>query len=367
MSRLGLLNRYSTLNVGDASIYAAYESMAAASGVGVAAPIAAPVHPAPLADSGLRCDAYLAVGGDVWNNARPRLITRSFLANLARLYRSPPERTFVFGQSVPVSCRGFSFAMLCRALRRVSAVHVRDTESHARLTGAGVPARLGYDSAFGLSLPKQGIDAAHSAFQRMGADPGRVALLSGRCFNAMYPVDNRRAFDALAKLIVRLARRGHRPVFLVQAMVDAHDQDHALATRLQRVVPELEVLDAFGARDYGAQPWELACGAAALARIVIGVRFHTSVFRMLAGRSAFVAHYSGKGRDLVRRLGQPGCAIDALDADRHIGAIEATAETAFDIASVRQQVRADFRSALGSALAQPDGGATPTEAASANR
>jgi polysaccharide pyruvyl transferase WcaK-like protein len=133
-------------------------------------------------------------------------------------------------------------------------------------------------------------------------------------------------------------------------MVDVHDEDLSLAHRLRRAVPSLKVLNAFRAPSEGIEPWALACGATALARIVVGVRYHTAVFRLMAGRRAFVAYYSQKGRDLVERLGQPGCAIDALDAEAQLGAIEASAETAFDIASIRQRVRADFRSALAAAL-----------------
>lgn len=350
MTRLALLNRYSDLNAGDEAIYAAYAAMAADAGACVLVPpgLLKPLECLRGKDQGY--DAYLSAGGDVWNNARPWFVTRSFLANLRTLRCSPAHRTFVFGQSLPASCRGLSFALLARTLRRVASVHVRDAESHARLTGAGVPAHLSYDAAFALALPEGGLVAARAAFQRIGVDPARAALLSGRPFNAMYPVGSERAFSATANLAERLARRGHQPVFLIQAMVDAHDEDLSLARRLRAAVPSLKVMNAFRARNEGVEPWALACGATALARIVVGVRFHTAVFRLLAGRSAFVAYYSQKGRDLVERLGQPGCAIDALDADAQIGAIEASAEAVFDIHSVRRRVRADFRGALRAAL-----------------
>lgn len=349
MPTLGLLNVYSTANLGDAAMYAAYERLLAGdvqrSSSGHSSEGCAVVAEGERAD----CDAYVSVGGDIFNNARPRLLTRRFARNLASLWRAPRDRTFVFGQSIPASCRGVAFLALSRTLARLSSVYVRDYLSFSRLEQAGVRPILGYDPAFALSVSDAARARAAAVYDLAGIAPDRAALLSVRSFNNMYRHD---AGDFLAKMVALcrgLLKRGHHPVVLLQATVNTADSDLAVAATLRRHVPEIAFLDPWSA-DPGCPTWEVAAGCVALAGFVFGVRYHTSVFRMLAGRSAFSIYYSNKGRDLVDRLRQPGCALERFDADAAIAAIELAAERHVAADRLREEVTADFASCLGKAL-----------------
>ena len=80
----------------------------------------------------------------------------------------------------------------------------------------------------------------------------------------------------------------------------------------------------------------------AAANVVVAVRYHTAVLRMLAGRHAYVLSYSNKTRDLIDRLGSPGCDLDAFDPDQSIRSIEDSAELCFDPTIAQHSVRQDF-------------------------
>ncbi|MDH5537020.1 MAG: hypothetical protein OEZ08_15830, partial [Betaproteobacteria bacterium] len=111
----------------------------------------------------------------------------------------------------------------------------------------------------------------------------------------------------------------------------------------------LKILDF--TRTSGTQAWDCAAAALSRARVVVAIRYHTAVLRMLAGRSSYNLFYSNKGADLVTRLGQPGCDLATFDVDRELDAVERSAETIFDIAPVRAQVRSDLRRACRKAIA----------------
>ena len=64
-------------------------------------------------------------------------LTRRFIAQLGELAAAPPQRCFLFGQSVPGSCRGLAFGLLAHALRRLSTVTLRDEASWRKLRAAG--------------------------------------------------------------------------------------------------------------------------------------------------------------------------------------------------------------------------------------
>jgi len=353
MTEIALLNAYSARNIGDAAIYASYVrnlpearfvcDLAAFHGEAPAGVEAG----APGGD----CAAYLSVGGDIFNNARPRLITRRFLANLASLAKAPAERTFLFGQSIPPSCRGLAFAALSRTLRTLSSVHVRDARSHERLRAAGVRSHLGFDAAFGLRASARGELAAQALLAHAGVDPQRSAFISVRGASRLYATGSWDLPAKLARLAQRLDARGHRPVLLLQSRVDGEDDDVSLVHELVRHYPRAQVLDL--TRAAGAEPWDSAAAALARAHIVVGVRFHTCVLRMLSGRSAYSLFYSNKGEDLVRRLGLPGASIGAFDPDAMLAEVERTAQLGFAIEPVRESVAHDLKSALARALGRP--------------
>ena len=80
--------------------------------------------------------ARVGVGGDIFNNSRPALVTRKFLS-LARELAGHRQAAFVFGQSLPPSCRGLALRYLSRVFRQLSSVTVRDEESAAAVAGDG--------------------------------------------------------------------------------------------------------------------------------------------------------------------------------------------------------------------------------------
>lgn len=350
MLRVGLLNAYSTQNIGDGAIYAAFAR--ALREIRLVSDLQELRHaPVPGIEYGPvhgRCDAYLSVGGDIFNNAREWLVTRRFVANLGALARAPGERTFVFGQSVPPSCRGLAFRALAAAMRRLSSVHVRDAESFSRLRAAGVRAELSFDTAFGLIPTADGARAARLLCDASGIEPDRSAFISLRGFSGMYAHTSDALASKLQRLAIALARRGHRPVLLLQSRVDASDDDFRMAHALVADVPEARILDLTRAR--GAEAWDVAAAALSTARIVVAVRFHTGILRMLSGRSAYNLHYSNKGADLVTRLGQPGASLQSFEPESAIAEIERSAERAFEITPVRSQTVADLRRACRQAL-----------------
>ena len=148
---LGLINLYSTRNLGDAAIYATLAQMSP-DGVAVGR-----LHePSSTRIAGFKTvktighvDARVSVGGDIFNNGRPRLLTRRFLTNLAEL-NAQPYKTILFGQSIPPSCQGMSLQLLAHAIRRISAAVVRDETSFQTLRNAKTSVALSYDTAFAL-------------------------------------------------------------------------------------------------------------------------------------------------------------------------------------------------------------------------
>ena len=335
--RIGALHFYSADNIGDAAIYAALQALSPGAQWVKAGP------QTPL------CDAYVSVGGDIFNNGRPGLITRRFLSKL-KAFDEAPERTVVFGQSIPPSCDGFALRLLARRLRRIAGVCVRDEKSVAKLAARGVSARLGVDSAFALTPSPEDREAALAAFAAQGLDPEETALLSIRGFNRMYPLNEEAFLSRMAIMANRLAREGLRPALLIQSRVNEADSDAAGAAYLRRECPSLVVIDPF-APDAQVAPWRLAFGALSEAATVVGARYHTAVLRMAAGRAAYMLWYSNKGEDLARRFALPGAAADVFDPEAAAQTVAGMAGVRFNAAPLRAQAQRDFDAMLALATA----------------
>jgi len=345
---LQLLNEYTSHNLGDAVIYETIAQLAAPRRVTTTLRDEDGRFARGVVAGGpdLQASVHVSVGGDIFNNARPRFMTRRFVHNLRALAAPDPARTFLFGQSIPHSCRGLSLQLLARVLRRLSSVTVRDADSAARLRALGVDATLSWDLAFGYR-PAPGCAAAGRAlFARSGIDPARAVLLSVREFDAMYPQDSARFEARMAELARLLHARGHAPAVLVQATAAGADSDHAVARRLRQAVPQLGLLDPF-AVGAGHHPVDALVGALAQARSVVAVRYHTAVLRLLAGRVPYSLHYSVKGADLAQRLALPGDALDSFDPRTALVAIERSIGQAHDASDQRTHVRHGFAQALG--------------------
>ncbi len=346
--RISLINAYSTRNVGDAAIYHGLATLARS-----ARPLTCQLeednrlqvpgiafHAGPRPES----DLYVSVGGDIFNNARPWSITRTFLHNLKTLSSPPPSRTILFGQSIPRSCRSLAFQMLSRRLRSLASVTVRDRESFQRLRQAGVPARLSYDAAFILRPGELGRFAARARYAQIGVEAEQAAVISLRSFDKMYPVDNQDFLHRIVRLCQLFTQSGLTPVVLMQSDASGSDNDRAMLKELMQRVPTVRYIDPFALALY-ENPWETAIGVLQFARVAVAVRYHTGVFRALGGRAAYNLFYSNKGADLVSRLGMPGSSIENFDPDRDFAAILASSEQAFDIATVRSQLKQDFEHA----------------------
>jgi polysaccharide pyruvyl transferase WcaK-like protein len=345
--RIGLINAYSTLNLGDAAIYAGLRSLMP--GAVLEAHVRDEQPDASLGinfieQSPRDCDAYVSVGGDIFNNARKWLFTKTFLANLRELVRHP-ERTMLFGQSIPRSCQGMGFLALRQALLRLPAVCVRDAESHARLCGAGVPAMLSFDTAFVLEACEEGRIVAAELYRGLGIDSSRAVLLSVRAFDSMYSHDNEGFIRNIVELCEGLLERGRRPVILIQSEAYGADNDQAVAGAITERVPATAILDPFRAVSH-LSSWQIAMGALMLAERVIAVRYHTAVLSLAAGRVPFSLHYSNKGRDLCDRLGLPGCGLADLRPVTALGQLLALPPAPFDHQALRERVRADFARCL---------------------
>lgn len=342
-STIGLISTYSTLNIGDSAIYSAFAGMLPDTRV-----VARFQDLQPEYTPGIEvvqtlpsCDAYISVGGDIFNNPREGLINRGFLLCLRELRRFP-KHTFVFGQSIPRSCHGLSFQALTFYFRRLAAICVRDAESYKRLKQAGVSARLSYDVAFSLSLSDAAKQEAAQAFQTMEMTPDEVVLISLRGFDSMYPHDNTEFQRNLVKLCQTLLNRGHQPVLLLQAKAYNADNDVAIAQAIVQQVPSVKIFNPFSG-EHRCANWELVMAALSICRFSVAVRYHTAVLSLATGRVPFNLYYSNKGRDLSQRLQIPGCSLDGFDPEAHVAAMEATAEQTFDHAQIRQQVQQDFQ------------------------
>ncbi|WP_219903880.1 MULTISPECIES: polysaccharide pyruvyl transferase family protein [Cyanophyceae] len=342
--RIGLINAYSTLNLGDAAIYSAFRKLLPG------AKLVGHVQderPDPtlgvtfLPNRPTDCGAYISVGGDIFNNSREWFVTKAFLMNLAELRRHS-RHTILFGQSIPRSCHGLSFLLLQRYLKRLAAVCVRDAESHQRLCAAGVPARLSYDIAFVLESSPLAEAMARRCLEHLAIDPTQAAVLSVRGFDSMYGHDNDAFVSRMSQLCLELSAAGLRPVVLIQSGAYGSDNDLEVAAAIQARAPATAILNPFA--DSSAVPsWQLAMALFALVDLVIAVRFHTAVLSLAAGRVPFHLHYSNKGRDLCRRLDLPGCDLASLEPTAVLPAILATRGRAFAHGAVREQVQRDFQ------------------------
>jgi polysaccharide pyruvyl transferase WcaK-like protein len=345
---IGLINAYSTLNLGDAAIYSAFRKLLPG------AQITACVHdeqPEPI--SGIRflsrrpsgCDGYVSVGGDIFNNAREWFITKNFLLNLAELVRHS-RRTVLFGQSIPRSCHGLSFLALRQGLLNLAAVCVRDVQSYRRLRQAGVDVRLTFDTAFVLEGSDDARKAARALCEARGLDLARSAVVSVRAFDSMYLHDTASFVQRMAGLCQRFADAGLTPVVLIQSRAYGADHDLDVAHALVSQVPGTAIVDPF-LDDSPIPSWQLAMAMFERARHVIAVRYHTAVLALAAGRVPFHLHYSNKGRDLCERLELPGCDLGGFDPVSTAEAILATRPMPFNDQAIRSRVRQDFSWCMG--------------------
>lgn len=344
---LGLLNAYSSRNLGDAAILTAIRQLSGERRVRVSLSDAHPVRIRGLAyvDDVASCDRFVSVGGDIFNNARPYMLTRSFVANVRRL-RAVAERTIVFGQTIPSSCGWLGLPLLASALRRTQRVVVRDVESFDALGRLGVDVALSHDAAFALGPSEVGLASAARLFASQGLAPERTILLSVRSFDAIYPQDQERFCRSMVQLASHLADRGHQVAVLVQSDVNASDSDALIAGRLQHAEPRLRVVR-FLDEDGVGDPVAALIGALTLARSVVAVRYHAAVLRMAGGRQPYHLYYSRKGRDLHRRHGLVGAALEDFDPVTAVAEIEALSDRPFQVEPIRREVCDAFARAYG--------------------
>lgn len=344
--KIGLISTYSTRNLGDAAIYAALARLAPERSVHIDL-----VESYPTLVRGVQrdqslegCDRFVSVGGDIFNNARPRFVTRRFLQLLKEIF-TRRDRAFVFGQSIPPSCRGLSLRLLSSVFRRIGGVVVRDVQSHRLLRERGVEAELSYDTAFVLRPNTDAFSPAYDLLDAHGLAPDRVALISLRGGSGMYGLDDAECDRDLAAIATQLAARGHQPAFLVQSDCGSNDSDKTQALRLSRMTGGLPILDPF-AVEPPASPHEVLTALLAIANIVVGVRYHSSILRLVSGRSPFVLYYSNKGRDLSERLHLPGQKLTGGVTPDLINAIERSAEMTFDPNPISRDVAEHFHRSI---------------------
>lgn len=344
---LRLINEYTSHNLGDAAIYETLTQLAGPMGATSGLPADARRYVRGLGFSSQAQEplAWVSVGGDIFNNARPRFLTRRFLQNLQLLSAPPPERTFLFGQGIPHSCKGLSLRLLAQRLRRLSSVTVRDADSHARLGSLGVKAELSWDLALAYEVQAGAHAAGRQLFEQAGVDAQRAVLLSVREFDTMYPLDRTRFVGRMAELATRLLARGHQPAVLIQAAASGADSDHQMAAELQTLAPGLRVMDPFALHDKH-HALDAVVGALAQARGAVAVRFHTAVLRLLAGRQPFSLHYSVKGRDLAERANLLACDADQFDPATMVAGVEASMERGHQVLPQATDVRERFAAAL---------------------
>lgn len=341
--KVHLLNEYSSHNLGDAVIYETIAQLLAPLTVHSRLPDDQRTNVRGLRPRGdvQPGDVFLSVGGDIFNNARPWLATRRFVQNVRELSEPDPSRTFLFGQSIPSSCRGLALRALARTLRRLSSVTVRDAQTHRRLRALGVPATLSWDLAFAYQPAPGATAAGRALFDQAGLDASRSVLLSVREFDAMYPGNRADFLTRMSALASRLIQRGHTPAVLIQAASSGGDCDLAMALDLQRATPGVAILCPFSLRG-GHRPVDAVVGAIAQARAVVAVRYHMAVLRLLAGRRPYSLHYSNKGQDLADRLALPGSSLQAFDPDAAVADIEASTQLLHDHAVQAISVREAF-------------------------
>ena len=346
---LGLINLYSTRNLGDAAIYAALAHM---SPHGRVAGVLNETSPTLISGFSAKpnlndCSSFVSVGGDIFNNARPRLITKRFLSNV-RALNNQRRRTMLFGQSIPRSCKGISFALLASSIKNIAAAVVRDEESHKRLRDANVPIELSYDTAFILKPSQTAIAEAISLYSSFGLEPSKTAVISLRNESSMYGKTG--SEKQLVEICNCLSARGHQIALVIQADGDMADTDRVLATRIQKACPQTVILDPFLAAP-PLEPWALLTAMFAIAHIVVAVRYHAAILRLIAGRKCYVLHYSNKGSDLCQRLGLAGTSLGGTVDTKLIEDIEASGQAVFDAEPYAAHVRESFKRGLARASA----------------
>ena len=342
----GLINVYSTRNLGDAAIMSAIGQMHPRGIVHAATNRAEDeigVRSLAWADSISDCRNFISVGGDIFNNARPNYVTRAYLNNVWQLYRHR-HQSLLFGQTIPTSCRGAAYRILAGVLQHLPAVVVRDAQSFADLREQGVAAELSFDAAFALGPTLAGVRAARELFEDANLEPRKTALVSIRSFDSIYGHDQAEFLGKIGRLIDNLEARGHQVGILIQSDVTANDTDRHLAHDLARD-NGATVLDLFSSCKQGDDIVERLHGVLAIANIAVAVRYHTAVLRLAAGRVPYNLSYSRKGEDLSSRLNLPGSRLDDFDPDNDIASIEATASQAFDVPPIRDHVRQSFEHA----------------------
>ena len=342
--KIGLINMYSTHNLGDAAIYAALDGMLQQHQLSalVAENQLEQIQGWVIERQDMPCDAYISVGGDIFNNSRPNLITRNFLSNLWQLFRQR-RKTLLFGQSIPRSCQGLAFALLCDVLKTLPSVTVRDQESWGRLCDAGVNADLSYDLAF-FHYPKPQAKAlARDVLFQHQLTPSRTVLISLRHFDDLYKHDNQRFINNLVYLCQGLNTAGLQPALLLQSQAEGDDGFLAQAVRAQ--LPSLPVIDALRHPE-SLKSYEFLQGLLAVAGLTVGVRYHASVLALAAGRMPFNLHYSNKGQDLCDRLAVPGCNVADFDPQQGIEPLLACVGRSFNDGAIRQRLQSQLCAAL---------------------
>ncbi len=345
-SPLGLLNTYSSRNLGDAAIITAIRKLSGVTDVRANITDEVPVQISGLSYSSdlSDCSRFISVGGDIFNNARPSFLTRNFASNVHRL-RADAHRTIVFGQTIPTSCGWIGLPLLASALRRTKAVVVRDEESFDVLKSFDVKVELSHDAAFSLSPTELGIQSAEQLFAKQGLTAENTVLLSVRSFDSIYPHDQEKFQRSMTELSSRLLDRGHQVAVMIQSDVNDRDSDRTIAKQLQQATPRLKLIDFLDDGDI-ANPVETLLGALAIAKSVVAVRYHAAVLRMAGGRQPYHLFYSRKGRELHKRHSLTGGALDDFDPSQAVSDIEGLSDRDFRPAPLRQNVESSFAHAF---------------------
>ena len=346
------MNTYSLNNVGDAAIYAGLIKLAHSQGLNnfqfpklmnAKADISRNLGTAFESFESKKCPSYLAVGGDIFNNARPQFVTKQFLSNIQDLSKDP-KSTVLFGQSIPRSCRGLSFKYLSYRLKKLSNVFVRDFESFHRLKQQGVNVKLSFDSAFAAPID---LNHHHIIADINEYSFDKLVLISLRCFGELYPQNNQIFTQELIQLVKKLRSLGLIPAIILQSDVNENDSDKKVIEEINQYV-SVVTIDPFliHRKIPNIAPWQITQALIAQAKIVIGVRYHTSIFRLMAGKMPFNLYYSNKGEDLSKRLNVPGAAIEDFSVEEHFQSILNSANQHFDVDVIAKQVTTDFKQAI---------------------
>ena len=121
--------------------------------------------------------------------------------------------------------------------------------------------------------------------------------------------------------------------------------DHGMATTLAAALPGSVILDPFKVESI-YDTWEILTAMLQIANLVVAVRYHAAILRLIGGKSAFVLHYSNKGKDLVDRLRLPGRGLGGMCTPDLVAAIEASADKDFNHMPYARDVQSQFNRAL---------------------